>query len=133
MFKTKWIAWVIGASLVGSGLLTLPAHAIPNQSDITGNNIWNSVAPIFKMNGKLDPEILRNARRLAKELDEVSASCGNASAPMGPRRFARRPGQVALSPDCQRLSRLVEETKTFLNDVNRMQMEQRSASRNRIW
>lgn len=134
MLRTKWMAVVIGISLVGSGLLSIPANAVPpNQSDITGTNIWNSVAPIFKMNGKLDPKILATARRLARELDEVSARCGNASAPMGPRRFARRPGKVALSPDCQQLDRLVAETRTFLDEVKRSQAQQRSATRNRMW
>jgi hypothetical protein len=134
MLKTKWMALVMGTALVGSGLLAVPANAVPpNQSDITGTNIWNSVAPIFKMNGKLDPEILSTARRLARELDEVSARCGNASAPMGPRRFARRPGQIALSSDCQRLDRLVMETRAFLDEVKRSQAQQRSASRNRMW
>ena len=134
MLRTKWMALVIGTALVGSGLLSTPANAVPpNQSDITGTNIWNSVAPIFKMNGKLDPKILSTARRLAKELDEVSARCGNASAPMGPRRFARRPGQIALSSDCQRLDRLVGETRAFLDEVKRSQAQQRSASRNRMW
>jgi hypothetical protein len=134
MLKTKWMALVIGTTLVGSGLLAIPANAVPpNQSDITGTNIWNSVAPIFKMNGKLAPEILSTARRLARELDEVSARCGNASAPMGPRRFARRPQQVAQCPDCQRLDRLVGETRAFLDEVKRSQAQQRSASRNRMW
>jgi hypothetical protein len=52
---------------------------------------------------------------------------------MGPRRFARRPGQVALSPDCQRLNQLVEETRTFLAEVRRSQAQQRSVNRNRAW
>lgn len=134
MLKTKWMALVIGTSLLGSGLLSIPANAVPpNQSDITGTNIWNSVAPIFKMNGKLSPEILSTARRLARELDEVSARCGNASAPMGPRRFARRPSKLAKSPDCQQLDRLVAETRAFLDEVKRSQAQQRSASRNRMW
>jgi hypothetical protein len=137
MLRTKWIGWVIFIALLSSGLLAVPASAgnpaAGNQSDITGTNIWNSVAPIFKMNGKLDPEILGTARRLAQELDEVSARCGNTSVPMGPRRFARQPRQVALSPDCQRLNQLVEETRTFLAEVKRSQAQQRSASRSRIW
>lgn len=137
MFRTKMIGWVLFTALLGSGWLAVPARAgnpaAGNQSDITGTNIWNSVAPIFKMDGKLSPEILSTARRLAQELDEASARCGNASAPMGPRRFARRPSQVATCPDCQRLNQLVEETRTFLAEVKRSQAQQQSASRNRIW
>ncbi|AFZ20140.1 hypothetical protein [Allocoleopsis franciscana] len=137
MLRTKWMSRVLFTALLSSGLFAIPANAgnpaAGNQSDITGGNIWNSVSPIFKMNGKLSPEILSTARRLAQELDEVSRRCGNASAPMGPRRFARRPSQVALSPDCQRLDQLVQETRTFLADVKRSQSQQQSATRNRIW
>ncbi|MBD2014283.1 hypothetical protein H6F96_09890 [Microcoleus sp. FACHB-53] len=137
MRRTKWMSWVLFAALLGSGLFAVPASAgnpaAGNQSDITGTNIWNSVSPIFKMNGKLSPEILGTARRLAQELDELSRRCGNASAPMGPRRFARRPSQVATCPDCQRLDQLVQETRTFLADVKRSQSQQQSATRNRIW
>lgn len=133
MLRTKWMAAIICASLIGSGLSALPSTATPNQSDITGTNIWNSVAPIFRMDGRLDPKILSTARRLARELEEASARCGNASAPMGPRRFARQPSQVTACTDCERLDQLVEETRAFLAEVSRSQAQQRSASRSRIW
>lgn len=139
MKKRKWMGWVaIGTSLVSSGLLTDPANAgnpaAGNQSDITGTNIWNNTAPIFRGDGKLKPEILDQAERLDQQLEEASETCCNAAVPTGPRRFARRPSnQVCETPNCERLSNLVEETKDFLSDVNRMQTEQRTASRNRIW
>lgn len=137
MDTKKWIAWVIGTSLVSSGLLTLPANAQPpNQSDITGTNIWNNTAPIFESEGKLKPEILNNARRLSQELDNASDSCCNAPPPVGPRRFARGPAdpnEVCISPGCQQLNSVVSETKEFLNEVNRSQAEQGKVSRNRAW
>lgn len=131
------MSWLIGTSLVSSGLSILPAHAVPpNQSDITGTNVWNNTAPIFENGSELSPEILNNARRLSQELEDASASCCNASAPVEPRRFARRPGntnEACSSPDCQRLDNLVEETKVFLDDVNRSQAQQVRANRNRTW
>lgn len=137
MHQKKWMGWVIGTSLVGSGLVTLPANALPpNQSDITGTNIWNNTAPIFENGAILSPEILNNARRLSQELGDTSARCYNASVPAGPRRFARNPrnpNEVCISPDCEQLNSLVEESKTFLNEVNRFQVEQQRANRNRTW
>lgn len=138
MQRRKWIGLVIGTSLVGSGLLTLSASAqqAPNQSDITGTNIWNNTAPIFENGGKPNPEILNNAQRLSQELEEASSRCCNTPTPVNPRRFARSPGNpndVCISPDCQKLNSLVEETKVFLDDVNRSQAERVSANRNRIW
>lgn len=139
MNRSKWVGWVaIGTSLVSTGLLSDPAHAgnraAGNQSDITGTNIWNNTAPIFRGNGKLKPEILDQAQRLDRQLQEASENCCNVAVPTGPRRFARQPSnQVCESPNCVPLSNLVKETKDFLNDVNRMQADRRNASRNRTW
>lgn len=153
------MGWIIGTSLIGGGLNLLPANAqtpnqsditgtsiwnntVPiNQSDITGTNIWNNSVPIFENGGRLSPEILDNARQLAQELEDASNRCRNAIPPAAaPRRFARgsanpnaNPNEVCIHPDCQRLNSLVEETRAFLSDVNRSQVEQQRASRNRTW
>jgi hypothetical protein len=138
MHRNKWLGLILGTSLVGSGLITIPANAqqAPNQSDITGTNVWNNTAPIFENGGKLSPDILNNARRLSRELGESGNLCCNAPPPSGPRRFARGPAdpnEICINPDCQKLSGVVQETKTFLEDVNRTQSEQVRANRNRAW
>ncbi len=136
MSRKKWIGWVISTSLVSSGLLAVPVSAQQNRSDITGTNIWNNTAPIFENDGKLDPEIINNARRLSQELEEASGRCCNVSAPVGPRRFARSPGnpnQAQACPTCEQLNSVVQETKVFLDDVNRTQAQQVSANRKRTW
>jgi hypothetical protein len=136
----KWISLVIGTSLLGSGLLALPASAgnpaAGNQSDITGTNVWNNTAPIFENGGKLNPDILNNARRLSQELGQAGERCCNAPPPAGPRRFALGapdPNDVCVNPDCVKLNGVVQETKAFLDDVNRSRAEQVSANRNRAW
>ena len=138
MQRKQLMGWLIGTSLVGSGLIAVPASAqvAPNQSDITGTNIWNNTAPIFDGGGRLDPEILENSRRLSRELEDASALCCNASAPTGPRRIVRGapdPNEICIDPNCVRLNSLVDETKTFLEDVNRSREELVEANRNRIW
>jgi hypothetical protein len=138
MQTKKWLGLAIASSLVGSGLMALPASAqqAPNQSDITGTNIWNNTAPIFRNDGKLSPEILGNADRLSEKLGDAGNRCCNAPPPTGPRRFARGsadPNEVCISPDCQQLNSVVEETKAFLGDVNRLEAAQQRTSRNRAW
>ena len=134
MYKQKWISFVL---LVGSGLLALPATAqVTNQSDITGTNVWTNPVPVFRNNGQLKQEILDNARQLDQRLGEASNRCCNAPAPTGPRRFARGqrdPNEVCINPDCQQLNGLMDQTKVFLGEVNRLQGEQQRASRNRAW
>jgi len=137
MERRKWISWVVGTSLVSSGWFTLPVGAVPpNQSDITGTNIWNNTAPILENNGQLNPEMLNQAQRLSQELESAAARCCNAPPPPGLRRFAlgpANPNQDCISPDCQQLNTVMEETKVFLDDVNRSQGERFSANRNRTW
>jgi len=134
MNKKQWISLTL---LIGSGFLALPAVAQPpNQSDITGTNVWNNTAPIFKNNGQLQPDILNNARRLSQQLDDGSKVCCSAPSPTATRRFARGPrdpNEVCINPDCQQLNTVVDETKVFLGEVNRLQADQQRASRNRVW
>lgn len=125
------------ALLVSSGFMALPAVAqVPNQSDITGTNVWNNPVPLFRNDGQLKPEVLDNARSLDQQLGNASNRCCNAPAPASPRRFVRGqrdPNEVCISPDCQQLNSLMDQTKIFLGDVNRLQGEQERVSRNRAW
>jgi hypothetical protein len=134
MPNQKWISFVL---LVGSGLLALPAVAqVPNQSDLTGTNVWNNPVPVFRNNGQLKPEILDNARSLDQQLGDASNRCCNATESTSPRRFARGlrdPNEVCINPDCQQLNGLIDQTKVFLGEVNRLQEEQQRVSRNRAW
>lgn len=133
MHNKRWIL----ALLVSSGFMALPAVAqVPNQSDITGTNVWNNPVPLFRNDGQLKPEILDNARSLEQQLGNASNRCCNTPAPASPRRFARGPrdpNEVCISPDCQQLNSLMDQTKIFLGEVNRLQGEQQRASRNRAW
>ena len=131
----QWINWTLTTLVMGSGLMATSANAQPpNQSDITGTNIWNNTAPIFDQDGTLDPAIVENARRLDQALEEASERCCNAVQPVSPRRFAREPGNPnPACADCLELNRLVEETERFLDEVNRIQGEGVNASRNRLW
>ncbi|HEY9724867.1 MAG TPA: hypothetical protein V6D50_00325 [Chroococcales cyanobacterium] len=135
MHRKKWLGLVIGTSLVGSALNALPAKAGDlTQSDIGGTNIWNGTAPIFKNEGKIDSEIIDNARRLSRNLEDSSNRCANAK-PTGPRRFARgpAPNEVCISPECEQLNGLVQETRGFLTDVNRQVQEAKASRSSQLW
>ncbi|MEQ9372991.1 MAG: hypothetical protein RIG63_28815 [Coleofasciculus chthonoplastes F3-SA18-01] len=129
------IVWTITTLVMGTGLIATSTNAQPpNQSDITGTNIWNNTAPIFDQDGELDPAILENARRLDQALEDAAEGCCDAVQPEAPRRFAREPGNPnPACADCLELNRLVEETEIFLDEVNRTQGARVNASRNRLW
>ncbi|MCP2731295.1 hypothetical protein [Limnofasciculus baicalensis] len=132
MNNRKWLNWAIGLSIVGSGAIANPGNALPpNQSDITGTNVWNNTSPIFEEGGEIDPEILAKARSLDRGLKEAASRCPEAFGQTGPRRFAREPGNA--NPNCMELKRLVEESRVFLEEVKRDGVETASGSRNRLW
>lgn len=132
MIKRKWLGWIMGSSLVGSGLIAFPASAQPNLSDLTGSNVWNNTSPIFDGGGEISSEIISNARRLRQELATGSKSCNLAAVSAGPRRFARGPSlqkQICPSPECLEFSNLVTETREFIDGV-KGEVEQSRVNRN---
>lgn len=132
--------WIIGISLIGGAIITTPASAqIPNQSDITGTNIWNSTVPRLGSGSRLDPEIIKTAQRISKDIDDAYTACAASAqaAAKLPRRFALNPDtlkEVCNSPECQNLTRLVEEAKTFVNSLDSIQTQNLKASGSfQIW
>ncbi|NEO32197.1 MAG: hypothetical protein F6K36_17540 [Symploca sp. SIO3C6] len=132
MSKRKWLGWIMGSSLIGSGLIAFPASAQPNLSDLTGGNVWNNTSPIFDGSGEISPEIISNARRLRQELAAASESCNLAAIPAGPRRFSRGvrlQKQICPSPECLQFSKLITETREFI-DGAKAEVEQVRVNRN---
>lgn len=133
----KWLGWLISLSWVGSGLIAAPGKAQPpNQSDITGTNIWHNTAPIFDQEGKLNPDILNQARSLDQALEQTADQCYNSVESASPRRFARNPrnsDQACSNPNCVELNRLVQESQAFLDDLEHGQQGQGKGNRDRAW
>lgn len=86
------------------------------QEDFSGANVWNSPAPAFVDNNRqIRADSISTARQLSQELENAYISCDD-------------------SLDCQRLDRAIQETKDFLNSLNREQAEELRRSRTlRIW
>lgn len=108
-----------GLTLILLGGVVTPAIARPNTTDITGTNIWNNTAPLFKGNG-IDPAVVERVNRVNREAQEAFTACDSAiseaeqqSAPK-PRRFARRPAPTPPVPQaCVRLEELRAEAETL--------------------
>ncbi len=139
MRAMKWLGWVAGLSLAGYAIAADRAIAQlpPNQSDITGTNIFDNPIIIIQPGEGLDPDILDTARRLADEIDDAYLACAcDNSATTGPRRFARGPGDpnaVCANPACDRLEQLLEEANVFLKNLDAVHARYIKTYRNRIW
>ncbi|MGB3491125.1 MAG: hypothetical protein WBA57_00245 [Elainellaceae cyanobacterium] len=140
--------WRVGLTAMGTVAVAVlsvnmarPAAANPpNQSDITGTNVFNSVAPDFFDNfgDRLDPATLAEAERLSNRLDEAYQTCLNsaAAAESLPRRFARgaaRPIAACTTPQCRQFEALLQETRQFLASVEATTVDLDQFLRDRIW
>lgn len=104
---------IICLSLISSGIGMTAARAdLGLQEDFSGANVWNSPGPTFvDGNSPISSETIATARQLSQELENAY-----------------------ISREDQRLDRVIQETKDFLNSLNREQGEQLRRSRAlRIW
>lgn len=126
-------------TLLGIGIAHPAVANPPNQSDVTGTNVFNSVAPdFFDVYGdRLDPETLVEAERLSNRLDDSYAAClASAEAARSfPRRFARgsSSANVCTSPDCMQFESLLRETRQFLSNIDATTVDLDQFFRDRPW
>jgi hypothetical protein len=134
--------WILGLSLlmVGGVAIAQPSRANPpNQSDITGTNVFNSVAPRFfdEWGGRLDPAILDEARQRSSQLEDAYNACVQSIDEVegGARRFSVRPGSSsdATTAACDRYNQRLSETRRFLDQVQNDTEIPRRALRGRPW
>lgn len=101
-----------------ASMMALPAQANPpNQSDITGTNIFNSVAPDFD-SYQLDEATRAEASRLSDALNRAYENCLDSVDRVQPRRFAlgSPPSDLCISPECETFRRLLQQTRVFLTE-----------------
>ena len=116
MYRFAYLSFLTGFSLLVLGLSPNSANA-QSQSDISGTNIWNNVAPINSGEGGLDPAFVSRIEQLNEEAEKTFQECNAAinlaeQQPRGVRRFSRRPNQIAIPSACQRLNVLRGEMET---------------------
>lgn len=141
---------VLGLSSVMFTALTVgvvdPATANPpNQSDVTGTNIFNNVAPGFlgTYGEILDPIVLAEAERLSTALADAYAACVESVEVVSaqPRRFAVRSSpdigdtstEICISPECVVYELLLEETQQFVSNVEDTIADEAQFYPDRLW
>jgi len=142
--KRGWFTHLTGFYSVFITALTLGTAGSafanpPNQSDVTGTNVFNNVAPGFlgDYGEFLDPATLAEAERLSQDLDEAYRLC-QASAEAAedqPRRFALGDADETpcTSAACVAYGELLSETEQFIADVEAAATELEQLYRERLW
>ena len=130
---------IVGVSVAMSGLISIAAHAQDNQSDITGNNVFNSTVPVNNQsdvtgnnqsdvtgnnvfnnqsasvteNG-IDRDPIAQAEELSLLLRDAYRSC--------------RAGE-----GCVEFNNLLQESNTFLSNLNQQVEVLENSQANRAW
>jgi hypothetical protein len=138
LYIKLYIKWVLGCAAIAA-ICLVNVRTVFSQSDVTGTNTWNSTTPIFEIESQLDPETLAKARELSQALNDAYSACVGSveSAANLPRRFSRNPenrARVCISSECATYNRLLEETRTFLSQIDIPEEERIRAIQNlRTW
>lgn len=139
MTMKLYTKWALGCSAIAAAICLVNARTVFSQSDVTGTNTWNSTTPIFEIESQLDPETLAQAQELSQALNDSYATCVASVENVSnlPRRFSRRSensDRICISADCAKYNRLLEETKTFLSQIDLPEEERLRAIQNlRTW
>ncbi len=117
----------IAALLLLSAFAAAPAQA-NSYSDITGTNIWNSVAPLLE-DDRLDGDLRDRAEALNAEAQTVYNECAAAIRaaqpdPDAPRRYSREPVNVPPPPvpqSCRELEQLRQQAIDLRREVEELE------------
>lgn len=136
MRSVQRMLWISGVLLAAGICTAAPASAqTPNQSDVTGTNVFNNTAPRFRTPAGLDTELVTRAGQISQELTDAQTAYNAAeeAASRAVRRFAVRPSEPCNNPALDRLNRAVEAARTFLGGLDQNQIDQLRASGLKIW
>lgn len=123
---------IAGTFVAASGLISIPAHAQNNQSDVTGNNVFNNPVPVnnqsdvtgnnvFNNNlpgsfagNTISQETVAQAEELSQNLRDAYRSC-------------------SAGEGCVEFNNLLQESNTFLSNLNQQVEAVGSSQSNRAW
>jgi hypothetical protein len=143
MYKSKWIFNGVAIAIT-AGMVLVNAdrvQSIPNLSDITGTNNFNSPPTSSSFDSgssssTSSPAVIQqNATQAGSISQELTSTMQDASqsesTPKGPRHFARKSSENCANPSvakAERLNETVDKAQNFLNEVNQNQSNSGSNS-----
>jgi hypothetical protein len=100
------------SDVTGNNVLNNPVPA-NNQSDVTGNNVFNNPVPSFTRNG-ISQETVAQAEQLSRLLRDASRSC-------------------SAGEGCVEFNNLLQQSNTFLSNLNQQVEAVGNSQSNRAW
>ncbi len=104
MQKNILLNLIAGVFVVASGLISIPAHAQNNQSDVTGNNVFNNPVPpnnrsVSFQGNRISQETVAQAQQLLQKSLDAYRSC-------------------SAGGGCVELNNWMQESNEFLSNLN---------------
>ncbi len=132
MQKNILLNLIASATFAVSGLIAIPAHAQNNQSDVTGNNVFNNPVPVNNQSDVTGTNIFNNNLPGYFEGNTVSKETA-ARAEQLSQKLKDAYRNCNAGQDCIEFNNLLQESNTFLSNFNQQVEAVGNSQNNRAW
>lgn len=140
---------VAGAFVAASGLISIPAYAQNNQSDVTGNNVFNNPVPVNNQSDVTGNNVFNNPVPVNNQSDVSGNNVFNNSVPVFTRngisqetvaqaeelsqRLRDASRSCSAGEGCVEFNNLLQQSNTFLSNLNQQVEAVGNSQSNRAW
>ncbi|MGB3638742.1 MAG: hypothetical protein WBA39_14385 [Rivularia sp. (in: cyanobacteria)] len=149
MKKNILLNLIAGATVAVSGLISIPAYAQNNQSDVTGNNVFNNPVPVNNQSDVTGNNVFNNPVPANNQSDVTGNNVFNNPVPSFTRNGISRE-TVAQAEElsqqlrdayricnagegCVEFNNLLQQSNTFLSNLNQQVEAVGNSQSNRAW
>ena len=150
MKKNILLNLVAGVSVVMSGLISIPAHAQNNQSDVTGNNVFNNPVPVNNQSDVTGNNVFNNPVPVNNQSDVTGNNVFNNNLPgsFEGNKVSKETAALAeqlsqqlrdasrscnAGEGCGEFNDLLQQSNTFLSILNQQVEAVGNSQGNRAW
>lgn len=132
MKKNILLNLIVGATVAVGGLISIPAYAQNNQSDITGNNVFNNSVPVNNQSDVTGNNVFNNNLPSSFEGNTVSRETV-AQAEELSRLLRDASRSCSAGEGCVEFNNLLQQSNTFLSNLNQQVEAVGNSQGNRAW
>ena len=150
MKKNILLNLIAGVTIAVSGLISIPAHAQNNQSDVTGNNVFNNPIPVNNQSDVTGNNVFNNPVPVNNQSDVTGTNVFNNNLPYFfegntvSKETAEQAEQLSqqlrdayrscnAGEGCVEFNNLLQESNTFLSNLNQQVEAVGNNQGNRAW
>ena len=132
MKKNILLNLIAGATVAVGGLISIPAYAQNNQSDVTGNNVFNNPVPVNNQSDVTGNNVFNNSIPGSFEGNTVSRETVAQAEELS--RLLRDASRSCRAGEgCVDFNNLLQQSNTFLSNLNQQVEAVGNSQSNRTW